>query len=161
MTANGRIVVRNYASEIVGCALLVRHPTCREPARLTDSRCPLFDQIKPEPAGADARPRDERLLEERIITAPTLDDAAALCRAEIERLSLVLDLCRQLRGAPGAGAPEAGSLEAGAEPSVDAEAARLERIMRTLIDRIDQRQDALEQLQALVLAARDPDASIH
>ncbi|MFM7119582.1 MAG: hypothetical protein ACKOZX_04910, partial [Gammaproteobacteria bacterium] len=145
--------------------------TCREPARLTDSRCPLFDQIKPEPAGADARPRDERLLEERIITAPTLDDAAALCRAEIERLSLVLDLCRQLRGAPGAGAPEAGALDSGgresgspedgAEPSVDAEAARLERIMRTLIDRIDQRQDALEQLQALVLAARDPNASIH
>lgn len=86
------------------------------------------------------------------MSAPTLDDAAALCRAEIERLSLVLELCRQMRRT----AQATGGI--GAD---DAEAGRLDHIMRTLIERIDQRQDALAELEALVLAARDPDASIH
>lgn len=119
---------------------------------MTDPTCPLFEQTQPESAGTDSRSREERLLEERIVSSPTLDDAAALCRAEIDRLSLVLELCRQMRGK---------EQNSGDPQSADSEATRLDHIMRTLIERIDQRQDALAELEALVLAARDPDASIH
>jgi hypothetical protein len=68
---------------------------------------------------------------------PTLDDAIELCRAELERLKVKLEIYRRLKHR------------------------RREQLLKLIIARIDERQMALDQLEALVIARRAPEEPIH
>jgi hypothetical protein len=68
---------------------------------------------------------------------PTLDDAIVLLQSELERLKTVLETCRRIE-----------------HPKRNA-------LVRWHVRRIDKRQDALEKLQAMVVACRGPDMPIH
>jgi hypothetical protein len=68
---------------------------------------------------------------------PTLDDAIVLLQSELERLKTVLETCRRLD-----------------HPKRNA-------LVRWHVRRIDSRQDALEKLQAMIVACREPDIPIH
>jgi predicted DNA-binding protein YlxM (UPF0122 family) len=68
---------------------------------------------------------------------PTLDDAIELCRAELERLKVKLEIYRRLKHR------------------------RREQLLKLIISRIDERQMALDQLEALVIARRAPEEPIH
>jgi hypothetical protein len=68
---------------------------------------------------------------------PTLDDAIMLLQSELERLRVVLETCRRID-----------------HPKRNA-------LVRWHVRRIDRRQDALEKLQAMVVACREPDTPIH
>jgi hypothetical protein len=67
----------------------------------------------------------------------TLDDAIELLEGELERLKVGLEAARRL-----------------APP-------RRDELVRWHVRTIDRRQDALEQLQAMLIAGRQPDAPIH
>lgn len=67
----------------------------------------------------------------------TLDDAIELLQGEIERLKLALETCRWL------------------------DHPRRSELVRWHVRTIDRRQDALEQLHAMVIAERKSDAPIH
>ena len=68
---------------------------------------------------------------------PTLDDAIELLQGELERLQAALEACRQL------------------------DHPRRNQLVRWHVRRIDRRQDALEQLHAMIVARREPGAPIH
>ena len=67
----------------------------------------------------------------------TLDDAIQLLQDEVERLKAALETCRGL------------------------EHPRRNELVRWHVHSIDRRQDALEQLHAMVIAGREPGALIH
>jgi hypothetical protein len=67
----------------------------------------------------------------------TLDDAIELLQGELERLQLALETCRRL------------------------DHPRRNELVRWHVRTIDRRQDALEQLHAMVIAERQSDAPIH
>jgi len=68
---------------------------------------------------------------------PTLDDAIMLLQSELERLRTVLETCRRI------------------------DHPKRHALVRWHVRRIDRRQDALEKLQAMVVACREPDTPIH
>jgi hypothetical protein len=67
----------------------------------------------------------------------TLDDAIELLQGELERLKLALETCRRL------------------------DHPRRKELVRWHVRTIDRRQDALEQLHAMVIAERQSDALVH
>lgn len=78
---------------------------------------------------------DRSLIESQVNR--TLDDAVALMQGEVDRLQAALETCRRLDH------PRRGEL------------------VRWHVQRLDQRQDALEQLHAMIVARRAPGAPIH
>jgi predicted DNA-binding protein YlxM (UPF0122 family) len=88
-----------------------------------------------EPLSVTDRPTTFALPES--VVNPTLDDAIELCRAELERLKVKLEVYRRLKHR------------------------RREQLLKVIIARIDERQTALDQLEALVVARRDPEEPIH
>lgn len=66
-----------------------------------------------------------------------LDDAVELLERELERLKATLETCRRL------------------------DHPRRDELVRTLVHRLDERQDALERLHSMLLALRSPDTAIH
>jgi hypothetical protein len=67
----------------------------------------------------------------------TLDDAIVLLQGELDRLQATLETCRRL------------------------DHPRRAELVRWHVQRIDRRQDALAQLQAMLVAGRTPNERIH
>ena len=67
----------------------------------------------------------------------SLDDAIVLLQGEVDRLEAILETCRRL------------------------DHPRRAELVRWHVQRIDRRQDALAQLQAMLVAGRTPDEPIH
>jgi len=67
----------------------------------------------------------------------TLDSAIELLQEELERLTVALETCRRL------------------------DHPRRTELVRWHVRRVDQRQDALDKLQVMLLADREPGTQIH
>ena len=78
---------------------------------------------------------DQSAMEEQVNL--TLDNAIELLQEELERLTVALETCRRL------------------------DHPRRAELVRWHVRRVDQRQDALDKLQAMLLADREPGTQIH